>query len=113
MSNIIKAFNFPLLTGNSNLPFNDLYHNCISKLLKAGHMATIRPGSSLHYCTLFLLIVSRGMSKFKTSSVLVFSMRKLTRRIKVFEEGQRVRQKKVIEESIHHGTILNHYWIFD
>lgn len=59
MSYIIKAFNFPLLSGNWNLPSNALYHNCISKLLKAGNMATIRPGSSLHYCTLFLLIISR------------------------------------------------------
>jgi formate/nitrite transporter FocA (FNT family) len=47
-----------------------------------------------------------SMSKLKTSSVLFFSVRKLAKRIKVFVEGQRARQIKVIVGSNFHGTIL-------
>lgn len=47
-----------------------------------------------------------GMSKLKTSSVFSFLVKKLAKRIKVFVEGQRVAQKKVIEGSNFHGTIL-------
>lgn len=68
-------------------------------------MAMIGPGS-------FALMQSipanntMVMSKLKTSSVLSFLVRKLAKRIKVFVEGQRVGQKKVIEGSNFHGRIL-------
>lgn len=58
--------------------------------MKAGHMVTIGPGSFalMHNIPANNIM---GMSKFKTSSVLSFSVRKLAKRIKVFVEGQRVR----------------------
>lgn len=91
---------------NSNLPFNALFHNySISKPLKAGRMATVRPGSFAFMHSIPANNIM-GMSKLNASSVLFFLVRKLAKRINVSVEGQRVRWRKVTEGSNFHGTIL-------